>query len=106
MVRQIICIFKNEKEKFPLVFLVFQAPIKLAILETALFFLPTHHWRNHAHNESSLVELALSVDAALQNPSGNSAILPDYSQSLGHLKKRARSVVQEAFPSKLAQHFA
>ena len=74
---------------FPSPFLVFQAYIKPTILKTALFFLPTHHWRNHAHNEGSLVELALSVNAALQNPSGNSAILPDYSQSLGHLKQRA-----------------
>ena len=78
---------------FPSRFSSIQAPIKLAILKIALFFLPTHNWRNHAHSEGSPIESALSVDAALQNPSGNSATLPDCSQSLGHLKKRARSVV-------------
>ncbi len=46
------------------------------------------------------------MNAPLQILLGSSAIPLDYIQSLGHLKKEPRSVVQEAFLRKLAQHFA
>ncbi len=62
LVCQIICISK-PKRNFSLS-VSHSDSYKTCYLETALFFLPTHHWRNHAHNEGSLVELAHVCECA------------------------------------------